>query len=299
MLTDIKLRDEDLSDRHTILAEIQLTPVSQLTGKTLKEIDFRRRFGSFVLGLNRTGRTIREKLALIPLRAWDTLLVFGPRPRVEALYGMEDFVRLEESDIRLRLAQRWWISGALIPLVVFAAAVGWMPILKAAILAAVVLLVTRSITAQQAYRSIDWTVIFLLAGILPLGQAMENTGLAKMIGSSISQIGTMGGPTVLLSVIYLATSLLTSTFSNNATAVLMVPIAFNAAAQMGIDPKPLLMAVAYAASASFMTPMSYQTNAMVFGPGNYKFMDYIKFGAPLNITFWILSTFLLPRFFPF
>jgi len=168
LLTDIKLTDADLSDRNTILAEIQVAPVSRLVGSTIKEINFRKRFGSFVLGINSTGHMIRDKLALIPLKAWDILLVFGPRSRVEALDGTDDFVRLGETEVKLRLSNRWWISSALIPIVVLSAAVGWMPILKAAILGVVVLLVTRCVTMQQAYRSIDWAVIFLLAAILPL-----------------------------------------------------------------------------------------------------------------------------------
>ena len=174
-----------------------------------------------------------------------------------------------------------------------------MPILKSSILGVVVLLVTRSLTAQQAYRAIDWTVIFLLAAILPLGTAMHKTGLDEVIGSQLSVVGTQYGPLAMLSLLYLATSILTSFFSNNATAVLMVPIAITAATHLGVDSKPFLMAIAYAASASFMTPMGYQTNAMVFGPGNYRFMDYMKFGAPLNLLFWVLATWLIPVFWPF
>jgi di/tricarboxylate transporter len=183
--------------------------------------------------------------------------------------------------------------------VVVLAAVGVMPIVKAAFLGAVVLLATRTLTFQQAVHGIDWTVIFLLTWILPLGFAIENTGLAALIGEGLGWIGENQGPLTMLSVLYLATSLLTSFFSNNATAVLMVPIAFTAAAQMQVDVKPFLMAVAFAASASFMTPMGYQTNAMVFGPGNYRFSDYLKFGAPLTAIFWVLGTLLIPVFWPF
>jgi di/tricarboxylate transporter len=299
LLTDTKLSDRDLSDAQTILAEVQLSPASKLVGSSLKEIDFRRRFGSFVLALSRTGETIREKLALIPLMKWDTLLIFGPRSRVEALYETDDFVPLGERDLKIRLTQRWWISALIIPVVVLLAAFGVMSILKAAILGAVFMLITRCITIQQAYRSIDWTVIFLLAAILPLGLAMENTGLADLIGAGLSSLGENYGPLTMLSVLYLATSLLTSFFSNNATAVLMVPVAFTAAEHLQVDAKPFLMAVAYAASASFMTPMGYQTNAMVFSPGNYRFNDYLRFGAPLNLAFWIIATILIPVFWPF
>ncbi len=299
LLTDIKLRDEDLSDAQTVLAEVQLTPASELVGSTLKEIDFRRRFGSFVLALNRTGELIQDKLAHIKLRPWDTLLVFGPRPRVEALDATEDFIALGERDLHLHLSPRWWIGVGTITGVVALSALGVMTILEAAILGAVLLLVTRVVTIQQAYHAIDWTVIFLLAAILPLGTAMHNTGLASWIGNQLGGFGVSFGPLAMLSLLYLATSLLTSFFSNNATAVLMAPIAFTAAAQLGVDAKPMLMAVAYAASASFMTPMGYQTNAMVFGPGNYKFVDYVKFGAPLTVVFWLLASALIPVIWPF
>ncbi|NIO12406.1 MAG: hypothetical protein GTO31_00710, partial [Xanthomonadales bacterium] len=238
LLTDIKLRDSDLSDEHTILAEVQLSPGAPLIGSSLRELDFRRQYGCFVLALSRTGEFIQEKLAAIPLKPWDTLLIFGSRSRVEALYEKEEFLPLGERDISIHLSRRWWLSALTIPLVVVLAAGGVMSILKAAILGAVALLVTRSLTIQQAYRSIDWTVIFLIAAILPLGLAMENTGLAGFIAALIQPVGTHYGPTVLLSLMFLATTLLTSIFSNNATAVLMVPIAFTAARQLGVDPKP-------------------------------------------------------------
>lgn len=299
LLTDLKLEDEDLSDQHTILAEVQLSPASPLVGSTLKDIDFRRRFGCFVLALRRTGELIRDKLARIELAQWDTLLVFGPRSRVEALSEMSDFVPLGERDLTIRLESRWWVCAVVIPVVVLLAATGVTDILTASFLGAVALLVTRTITIQQAFRSIDWTVIFLLAWILPLGLAIENTGLAALIGTGLGRVGIQWGPIAMLSVLYLGTSLLTSFFSNNATAVLMVPIAFTAAEQLQVDVKPFLMAVAYAASASFMTPMGYQTNAMVFSPGNYRFNDYLKFGAPLTVVFWILGTLLIPVFWPF
>ncbi len=299
LLTDIKLSDKDLSDANTVLSELQLSPTSRLVGSSLKDIDFRRQFGAFVLALSRTGGLVQDKIATIPLRAWDTLLVFGPKSRVEALYDREEFVPLGEREVRLRLAKRWWISALTVPLVVFFAALGIMSILKASILGAVFLLATRTITIQQAYRAIDWTVFFLLAAILPLGTAMQNTGLAEVIASWIEPVGVHFGPLAMLSFLYLSTTLLTSMFSNNATAVLMVPIAMGAAANLGVNVKPFLMAITYAASTSFMTPVGYQTNAMVFGPGAYRFNDFLKFGTPLTLLFWILSTWLIPIFWPF
>ena len=298
MLTDIKLEDSDLSDENNILSEIQLSPTSRLTGSTIKDIDFRRRYGCFVLALNRTGEMIREKITYIELKSWDTLLVFGPRARVESLYSTDDFVPLEELKLRLRMPKRWWVSMVIIPVVVLLAATGAMPILKASLLGAVALILSRAITIQQAYDSINWTVIFLLAAILPLGTAMANTGLDQVIGLSIADFGQGYGPLMVLALMYLVTALLSEIVSNNSTAVLMAPIAYTAATNLGVDPKPMLMAVAYAASASFLTPMGYQTNAMVYGPGAYKFMDYMKFGAPLKVIFWIISIIMIPKFWP-
>ena len=298
LLTDTKLRDTDLSDENNILAEIQLSPVSRLVGETIKEIDFRRRYGCFILALNRTGEILRKKLADIGLKQWDTLLVFGPRSRVEALYALDDFLPLQELDLKLRLDRRWWVAVLIIPIVVLLAAVGVMSILKASILGFVVLVIAGSVTIQQAYKAINWTVIFLLAAILPLGIAMEKTGLAEQIGRGIADVGQGYGPLVVLSLVYLATALLSEIVSNNSTAVLMVPIAATTAQSIGADPKPFIMAVAFGASASFLTPMGYQTNAMVYGPGSYRFLDYVKFGAPLKIIFWLITTWMIPIFWP-
>lgn len=298
LLTDTKLQDSDLSDDNNILAEIQLSPAARLTGQTVRDIDFRRRFGCFVLALNRTGEVMREKLAAIELKQWDTLLVFGPRSRVEALYDLDDFVPLQELDIRLRMPRNWWLSIVIIPSVVLLAAFGVMSILKASILGVVALVLTRGITIQQAYEAINWTVIFLLAAILPLGIAMEKTGLAEILGTNIAEFGARFGPLGVLALVYLATALLSEIVSNNSTAVLMVPIAMTTATSLGVEQRPFVMAVAFGASASFLTPMGYQTNAMVYGPGSYKFADYLIFGAPLKIVFWIVSTLMIPILWP-
>lgn len=299
LLSDTKLGDQDLSDASNILIEIQLSPTSRLVGRTLREIDFRKRYGCFVLALKRPGGTIRDKIAFVELQQWDTLLVFGPRRRIDALNQMEDFTPLHEVPVRLHLSPRWWVSAAVIPAVVLLAALGLMPILKAAILGVVVLLVTRTVTMRQAYGSIDWTVIFLLATVLPIGIAMQNTGLDVALGETIAAVTRPYGPWVLLAAFVLITSLLTEVISNNAAAVLMVPLAISAAASLGVDAKPLLMGVTFAASMSFMTPIGYQTNTMVFGPGGYRFTDFTRFGAPMNLIGWVLATTLIPFVWPF
>jgi di/tricarboxylate transporter len=311
LLSDIKLQDSDLADRNNILAEVQLSPNSQLTGATLREIDFRKRFGCFVLALDRIGGVIRDKVAFVPLKGWDTLLVFGPRQRIEALATTGDFLPLQELSVRLGLSGRWWVGAFTIPLVVLLAALGVMSILKSAILGVVLLLVTRTLRIQKAYEAIDWSVIFMLAAILPMGTAMEETGLAGMIGDGIVGFGewmkaTVGGPSAalwgamgVLAVITLVTSLITGFISNNTAAVLMVPIAYSASVGLGVSSKPLLMGVAFSASMCFFTPMGYQTNTMVYGPGGYRFMDYVRAGGPLNVLFWLAATLLIPWIWDF
>lgn len=294
MLTDTKLQDSDLADAHNLLAEVQLAPSSALAGASVQEINFRQRFSVFVLAIDRTGEAIRDKVASIPLKAWDTLLVFGPRARVEALYEQADFIPLEEHDLHLARPPRWWIPLVVVPTVVLLAALGVLSILEASILGVVALLVTRSLTLQKAYQSVDWSVIFLIAALIPLGTAMENTGLATHVADVVVGVGAAWGPIAVLSLVYLLTALITEGISNNAAAILMVPIAAQAALTLGVDPRPFFVAVAFAGSTSFLTPMGYQTNAMVFGPGRYRFGDYIRFGWPLKIVFWALATWLIP-----
>lgn len=298
LLSDIKLDDADLADENNILAEFQLSPVSRLVGQTLNEIDFRKRYGCFVLALNRTGEVIRDKLAWVPLKSWDTLLVFGPRQRIEGLQGLEDFRPLKELTVRLGLTKRWWVGAVTIPAVVILAATGVMPILESAILGVVFLLALRALRIQQAYTAIDWGVIFLLVAILPLGIAMEQTGLARLMGEGIVALGSPFSPAIVLSLVILVTSILTSFISNNSAAILMVPIALSVAGELGVSAKPFLMGIAFAASMSFATPTGYQTNAMVLGPGGYRFMDYVKVGTPLTIVLWILASVLIPLVWP-
>jgi len=298
LLSDTKLDDSDVADANNILTEFQLSPTSRLVGETLNEIDFRKRYGCFVLALNRTGEVIREKLAWIPLKPWDTLLVFGPRQRIEGLQSLEDFFPLKELSVRLRLTKGWWIGALTIPVVVILAATGRMTILESAILGVVLLLATRTLRIQHAYTAVDWTVIILLVAILPLGTAMETTGLAQMIGDGIVHAGAPFGPKAVLSLVILVTSILTSFITNNSAAVLMVPIVISVAHQLGVDPKPFLMAVAFAASMSFATPTGYQTNTMVLGPGGYRFIDYVKVGTPLTILLWLTTSLLIPVIWP-
>ena len=176
---------------------------------------------------------------------------------------------------------------------------GIAPIVIAATLGTLVMVMTKCLTIKEAYNSIDWPIILLIAGTLPLGHAMENSGAARLLADLI--IGGVGsyGPWMVLGAVFLITFCLTEVMSHAAAAVLVAPIAYNAAIDMAVSPRPFFMAVAIAASMCFMTPISHQSNALVMGPGGYKFFDYTKVGAPLNIMVWIIATLLIPLLFPF
>ncbi|MBZ0089365.1 MAG: anion permease, partial [Thermoanaerobaculia bacterium] len=183
--------------------------------------------------------------------------------------------------------------------VVAAATLAGVPILAAALVGVVVLLASRTVKIQRVYRQLNWSVYFLLAATIPLGIAVEKSGLAQRLGGWISDSGHHAGPWLALAVLYFVTMVLTEVLSNASTAVLMVPVALSTAAGLGVDPRPLLMAVAFAASNGFVTPVGYQTNAMVYGAGNYRYADFLRAGIPLNLLFWAIASVLIPRLWPF
>ncbi len=299
LLSDVKLSDIDLAGSDTVLVEVQLAPTSALEGSSLREIDFRRRYGAFVLALARTGEVIRDKLASIPLKRWDTLLVFGARRPIEQLLSRDDFVPLQEFDLRLRIHPRWWLQASAVAGVVLVASLTSVPLLEAALVGVVVLLASGAARIQRVYRAVNWSVFFLLAATIPLGIAIEKTGLAADLGHWIAESGRALGPWGALSALYLVTMIVTEVLSNAATAVVMVPIAISTASALGVEPRPFLFAVAFAASNGFVTPLGYQTSAMVYGAGNYTYRDFVVAGLPLNLLFWVLSSLLIPVFWPF
>ena len=173
------------------------------------------------------------------------------------------------------------------------------PIVLTAAIGSLLLILTNCIKVEEAYRAIEWKVIFMLAGVLSMGAALEKTGAANLLSETmISSIGQWG-PHAMVSAFFFITFMTTNFMSNNATAALLAPIAIVAASTMDVSARPFLMAVTYAASFSFMTPIGYQTNTMIYGPGNYRFKDYLKVGTPLTILFWILASIIIPFFFPF
>jgi di/tricarboxylate transporter len=303
MLTDEKLTQDELIHDDNTLVECLITNKTDLVGKSLMEINFRRRFGSFILAIRREGEILRKKIAHVVLQAFDTLLIYGPIEKIKELSDSGDFIVLGEIEATLQKHKYWWVSVAVIFCAVILAALGIVPILKGALIGAIFLLVIKVITANEAYQSINWQVIVLIAALIPLGIVIQKSGTAFWIATVLNDIANafnpLVRPTVMLSLVYLVTIILTEMTSNAATAIIMTPIAISAAQQMGLDPRTFVFAVCFAASASFITPIGYQTNLMVYGPGGYKFTDYVRVGLPLAIVLWCIATWLIPILWPF
>jgi len=283
-----------------ILHEVVVLPNSDLSGVLLEDIDFEARFGAVFLGVHGRKGMLNTALGDWKLSSGDCLLLASPKDKSDTLHrNFPDLYIINHTDHTNFSAKNALISAGTVIAVIVLATFNVVPILTAALAGCLVLVLTRIVSPEDAYRSISWKVIILLAGSLSLGVALEKTGAARLVADQILNIGGHFGPFVVLSMIYLITTLLTETMSNNATVVLLAPIVISLAQAMGVSPKPFLMAITFAASASFMTPIGYQTNAMVYAAGNYTFRDFFRVGAPLNLLFWILASILIPYFFPF
>ena len=282
-----------------ILVEAVVAPRSTLDGRTLKEARFRSRYGLTALAIRHRDAVMREDLETLRLRAGDVLLFEVDAHHHEQLREDRTFVLVSEVALPVFRKNRMLTAVVIVAGVIAAAATGIVPIVAGAIVGSIALILTRCLTLEEAYGSINWQVIFLLAGVLTLGTALETSGAATLLGDFLVKTAGAYGPVVLLSALYLTTSLLTEMMSNNATAALLAPVAIAAAGAMGIDSRPLLMAITFAASASFMTPVGYQTNTLIYGPGQFRYADFLRVGTPLNLIFWVLATIFIPRFWPF
>ena len=282
-----------------LVAECVIGPRSSLTGHSIRDVNFRRRYGVLVLAVHRQGVNLREDFADVKLHYGDTLLVQGPESAMNPLRGHRDFLLLLDVPETAKRRQKQVLAVGAIGLVVLLATMNILPIAALAVMAAVVVVATGCIDVDEAYESMDWKIIFLIFGMLALGMALEKTKGAELVAQTlIAGLGTWG-PLVVLAAVVVLTSALTNFLSNNAVAVLLTPIAIQAATAMEVNPRPFLIAVALGASACFATPIGYQTNTLVYGAGGYKFRDFIKVGLPLNLLFCVLAVYLIPRFWPF
>jgi di/tricarboxylate transporter len=301
----MKLANDDLRKRGTTLVELVITASSELEGRVLGEADIIRKYRAVPLAVRHREDVVHERLHDVVLRAGDVILAEVRSHYVATLKKLEStkdspFVILtEHQGVASFQRRRFAFVAAILLAVVVLSALEVVSIAIATLGAVVILAVTRILGMKDVYESIEWRIVFLLAGTLSLGVAMAKCGLADRMASGL--VGFLGplGPRWVICGLYFVTLVLTELMSNTATAALVTPVALAASATMGLDPMPFIMTVVFAASLGFMTPFGYQTNAMIYGAGQYRSTDFLRVGAPLSLLFWILATWLIPELYPF
>jgi di/tricarboxylate transporter len=289
----------DIPPSQRCLIKAVVSNTCPLVGKTIREGKFRTQYNAVVLAVSRNGERIPGKIGNIRLQPGDILLLEANPAFLSQRNLTKDFYVIDpipnSEPLRYKKAP---VAIAILGVMVFLATVGWMSMLKAAVLASIVMLLTGCCSAAKALNNIEWSVLLVIGAALSIGKALESTGAAGAIASTVISFAG-DNPWVTLIVIYAITNLLTEMITNNAAAALVFPIALSLANNLEVSIMPFIIAIAIAASASFSTPIGYQTNLMVYGPGGYKFSDFLRVGIPLNIIFWLVTVSLTPVFYPF
>ena len=289
--------DDPRSERR--LVEAVVSPTCPLVGRTIREGNFRSTYGAVVIAVARDGERLRMKIGDITLEPGDTLLLEAGPAFLERQRTSRHFYLVSEvQDAAAPRHDRAWIACTILAGMVLAAALDLVPMVVAALAAAGLMMVTRCLSSTEARRSIEWESLLLIAGSFGLAEAMQKTGLAAVVAeASVAAAGN--SPLVVLAALYFVAMVATELLSNNAAAVLSFPIAWQTAEQLGVHPLPFVMAITVAASCGFATPIGYQTNLMIYGPGGYKFTDYVRYGGPLNLIVMALTVALAPLIWPF
>lgn len=288
----------ELESQRIGMAEVLLSPRTTLAGKTLNDLLFRDHYGLSVLAVLRKGRTNRTGLQELPLQFGDAMLVHGPRQSLEAVARDDDFLVLDQAAAQAPRLHKAPLAAAIMVAVLGASILGLVPIAIAALSGAAVMVAAGCLKMEEAYQAIEWKVVFLIAGMLPLGVAIENTGAARMGAEAlISLVGGLG-PRWVVAALFGVTVLGTQVIPTAALVVLMSPVALGAAASLSMSPQLMMMTVAIAASSSFASPLSHPAHLLVMGPGGYKFTDYVKIGVPLTLIVMLVSVWLLPILWP-
>jgi di/tricarboxylate transporter len=283
--------------KRIVISEAVVAPGSRMIGQTIEQAGFAEQTGCLVLGIQRKSHMVRERMLHIRLQAGDVLLLFGYVPQIAAMRDNHDLLLLDWAtkdlpDIRRALHARVIFAG-----VILSAAFGVLPIIHAAFFGATLMIATRCLNVRQAVRALDSKIFMLIGAAFAMGTALEATGGAAYIASSVVGLLQNYGPQVLIGGLFLLVAIMTNLLSNSATAILFAPIAVNVANQTGIDPKIMVLTVLFAANCSFATPIAYQTNLLVLGPGHYRFSDFVRFGVPLVLLIWISYVLMLPFVF--
>ena len=286
---------QELQTESAVLIEGVIGPGSSLVGRSIKELNFREKYDVIILALHRRGVNLRDKFEDVRLAFGDTILVEGAPDKINALSQERDFINLSQSNCRpLRRSKVPFAVGALLLFMVLAA-FKVAPLIVLALGAALLTLFSRCLEPSEAYEAIDWKVIFMIFGMLGLGTALQKVQVIQILADSLTGWAlVLKNIYVLIALIYLLTAILTELISNNAVAALLTPVAISVAQAMDLDARPLVVAVMFAASASFSTPIGYQTNTYIYGAGGYKFTDFTRVGIPLTIILWVVSVILIP-----
>lgn len=288
--TGINLKLEDLQNGSASLAEAVVSHQSALINKTVKETQFRKIYDAGIVAVHRNDERINHKVGDIRLKTGDTLLLLGSKDFLKRLSSSKDFYVIssieepEFGDSKKSLIALCTLLG-----MILLATFNVLPMFNAAVLAVMVLFFTRTVTFEGARKFIQFDILLVIAGSIGIGLALEKTGAATLIAESFIRLTQGTGALGALTAVYFITTVFTEIITNNAAAVLMVPIALSIANQLSVDPMAFFVAIAIAASASFSTPIGYQTNLIVYGPGGYRFSDYLKIGIPLNILYLVVT----------
>jgi di/tricarboxylate transporter len=296
--TEVKVGVGDLVAGGMVLAEAVVPPGSPLENRTLKRADFRNRYGVTTLALNHHREVIRERVGRVPLHIGDVLLLYGSKSRMRQLAGFPELLSLVQILPPRPRRHRGGRSLLVLGITIAAAASGLVSLVTAAVAGATLMVLSGCLSMRELYRAIDRRTILLLAGMISLGLSMERSGAADYLARHLMEdVGALG-PRGLLVVTFVSTLLLTEILTNNACAVIMTPLVIVTAQDFGLDPRPYAFAVAYAASASFLTPWGYQTNMFVYGPGGYRLVDFLRMGLPLTLIVAVVVCVFLPYFWP-
>ena len=297
---------ETISAHEGVIIEGVIGPNSSIIGSSVREINFRQRFRVILMAIHRRGVNLKDDLENTVLEDGDLLLMMGSEEAFGQLRRSNEIFLLDHAPVpsrSMRLKAPWVM--ATVGGVIVAASLNVMPIVAAAILGAAIVFGLGCLKTKEGYGTIEWSILVLIYGMLGLGLAMEKTGTAALLASGLTKVVELPfvspeiAPYVILAAVYLTTMVLTETLSNNATVVLMTPIALSLGAELGVDPRAFVVATCIASSASFSTPIGYQTNTYVYGVGGYRFSDFLRIGLPLNLIYFTLSVLLIPRFWAF
>jgi len=297
--TQLQPSISELETDETSLIEAVLSPHSTLAGKQVRELDFRAKYGLTVLAIWRGGRAYRSRLRDMKIKMGDAFLLFGPRRKLRIFGAEPDFLVLSEEALPAPRSAKAPLAILIMGLVLIPVIFNWLPIAISAVAGVALMVLTGVLNMDEAYRFIEWKAIFLIAGMLPLGTALEQTGAAQLISDLLLSNPGNASPFFLVSALFIIATLSSQIMPNPAVAVLLAPIALSAAAGSGISPYPLMMVIAVSASAVFMSPIGHPANLLVMGPGGYRFSDYIKVGLPLTVLVWGIIIILMPLIWPY